>query len=84
MVDFQEGQPPTLAACRVTIFPLGWEDLPSGSRSIPRLTPKWSFGETLLGQVKQRGFKQRLFLIHQRPKIALQTRVGKCRAKILR
>lgn len=76
MVDFRKGQPPTLAAWRVTIFPLGWEDLPSGSRGIPSLTPKRSFRETLLVQRKQEGLKQRFSLIHQHRKTVLQTNVG--------
>ena len=58
MVDFQKGQPLTLAVCRLTIFSLGWEDFPSGSMSNTNLTPRQSFWETLLVQMEQEGLRQ--------------------------
>lgn len=64
MVDFQKGLPLTLAACRLTIFSLGWKDFPSGFMSSTRLTPTQSFWETLLIQLEQESLKQSLLLTH--------------------
>lgn len=82
MVDFQKGQPLTLAACCLTIFSLGWEDCLSGSMSPASLTPRQRLRETLLVQMDQEGLNRRPFLIlleHLRS--VLQTNVGKSKTQ---